>query len=66
MENMENNPRKSHTGYIIVIALLLIVIAFLAGVYKHQYNKLEAINTQMEAERDTLNEKLIRMLDLIP
>ncbi|GHT67312.1 hypothetical protein FACS189452_04770 [Bacteroidia bacterium] len=62
MENTENKSSKSHTGYVIAIALLVIIVAILAGVYRRQYNKLEAINIQMEAERDTLNDKLIRML----
>jgi predicted Holliday junction resolvase-like endonuclease len=61
MEKTTNN-RKSNAVYIIVIVLLLAAVGVMVYVYRHQYQKLETINVQIEAQRDTLGNQLNNMI----
>jgi uncharacterized protein YlxW (UPF0749 family) len=57
--------KKSRAAVVLfmVILLLIGVIAALTWFYRNQYNELEQLNMQLEAQRDTLNEQLYRLLD---
>ena len=61
---MQSQPSKSKSAvvYVIIIAMLVAAIAALSVVYRRQYHKLEEINAQIDAERDTLGVQLNRML----
>jgi hypothetical protein len=53
---------KSNVVYIIIIVMLVLAVAALTYVYKHQYQKLESINAQIDAQRDSIGKQLNQMI----
>jgi Tfp pilus assembly protein PilO len=53
---------RSNVVYIVIIGILIAILGYMFYIYRHNVEKLEVINVQIEAQRDTLGAQLNKMI----